>query len=182
MIDREGRIVAHSAVMPGSPKHYLAKLLTGNLEFCHSSAMLRKSFLEEKNLSYREDCPGLEDYCFYMEASRVGKISCLADVHIHRRLSGDGVSNDSLREFTAERARLFNGIRCDSLRMSGVRLSKQEECLLGQLLPEDRLPVWNRQEREQLTNLFSEIRSQLVAGGFAAIGELDEILFSILNH
>jgi hypothetical protein len=66
--------------------------------------------------------------------------------------------------------------------MSGVRLSKQDESLLGQLLPENGPPVWNRQDREKLTNLFSEIHGQLVAEGFSAIRELDEILWSILNH
>ena len=66
--------------------------------------------------------------------------------------------------------------------MSGVRLSEQDEFLLGQLLPEDALPVWNRQEREKLADLFGKIRRQLVAGGFSAIRELDEIMFCILNH
>ncbi|MBR5626698.1 MAG: hypothetical protein IKW74_03640 [Thermoguttaceae bacterium] len=66
--------------------------------------------------------------------------------------------------------------------MSGVRLSEQDELLLGRLLPEDALPVWNRQERQQLTTLFTDIRAQLDVGYFPAIRELDALLFSILNH
>jgi len=86
------------------------------------------------------------------------------------------------RDFPAERARIYNSIRCDSLRLSGVRLSGQEEAILGSLLPECKPPVWNRQEREQLSSVFAEIRKQLADGGFTAIHELDEILGSILNH
>ena len=181
-IDRAGSGIARAAAMPGSPKHYQAKLLTGDLEFRHSSTMLRRSFLEENHLSYREDYPGLENFRFCMEASKRGSIACLADIHLHYRVNGDGTSAGARRESPAERARLYNSIRCDSLRMSGVRLSEQDEFLLGQLLPEDALPVWNRREREKLADLFGKIRRHLVAGGFSAIRELDEILFCILNH
>ena len=86
------------------------------------------------------------------------------------------------RDFPTERARIYNGIRCDSLRMSGVRLSEQEESMLGRLLPEGELPVWNRQEREQLSNIFAEIRKQLAESGFTALHELDGLLWSVLNH
>ncbi len=86
------------------------------------------------------------------------------------------------REFPAERARIYNRIRCDSLRLSSVRLSEQEEAALGRLLPEGELPVWNRQEREQLSYIFSEIQKQLTESGFTAIHELKRILWSILNH
>ena len=117
-----------------------------------------------------------------MEASKLGAISCLADKHHRYRVHGGGITVRTRREMPTERARTYNSIRCDSLRMSGVRLSEQDEFLLGQLLPEDALPVWNRQEREKLADLFGKIRRQLVAGGFSAIRELDEILFCILNH
>lgn len=77
---------------------------------------------------------------------------------------------------------MYNRIRCDSLRMSGVQLSEQEEAALGRLLPEGELPVWNRQEREQLSALFTEIKKQLAESCFTAILELDGILWSVLNH
>lgn len=182
LIDQEGKTVGYTGVMPGSSKHYLAKLLIGNLEFCNSSVMLRRSFLEENRLSYREGCLGMQDYRFYMEASKHGEISCLSVVHHHYRLNSAGMSVETHRQMPEERARIYNKIRCDSLRMSGVRLSGQDESLLGMLLPENGLPVWNRAEREKLTEIFAEIRNQLAAGGFSAIRELDEILWSVLNH
>ena len=181
-MDSEGRIIARPAVMPGSPKHYQAKLLLENLEFCNSSAMIRKSFLEENHLSYREGYPGMQDYRFYMEASKLGAISCLADIHHKYRVHEDGVTARTRRDHPAERARIYNVIRCDSLRMSGVRLTKRDEDLLGALLPEGALPVWNRREREALADLFGKIRAQLVSEGFPALRELDETVFTILNH
>ena len=66
--------------------------------------------------------------------------------------------------------------------MSGAELSDSEKSLLSRLLPEDRLPIWNRSEREELTGLFAKIRKQLKNKGFTAIKELDEILLSILYH
>ena len=92
------------------------------------------------------------------------------------------MSAETHQQMSEERARIYNSIRCDSLRMSGVRLTGQDESLLGLLLPENGLPVWNRAEREKLTEIFAEIRNQLAAGGFSAIRELDEILWSVLNH
>lgn len=182
VIDREGRIIGRSVTIPGSPKHYQAKLLLQNLEFCNSSAMIRKSFIEKNNLSYHEDHLGMQDYRFFMEASKLGSISCLADVHHRYRLHDDQISGRSRRSNPAERAMVYNSIRCDSLRMSGIRLSEEDELTLGRLLPEDGLPVWNRQERQKLTELFANIRAQLASGGFSALGELDALLFSILNH
>ena len=129
-----------------------------------------------------EGVPGLSDYRFYMEASKLGAISCLADIHHRYRVHGGGITATTRREMPAERARMYNRIRCDSLRMSGVRLNAQQESLLGRLLPENVLPVWNRHERDTLTALFAEIRQQLAAAAFPAMRELDDILWRILNH
>lgn len=182
VIDQEGNIIGHTGALPESPKYYQARLLLGNLEFCNSTAMIRKSFLDEYRLSFREGYPGMQDYRFYMEASKLGAISCLADKHHRYRVHGGGITARTRREMPTERARIYNSIRCDSLRMSGVYLDEQEESLLGRLLPEDGLPVWNRQERDQLTALFAEIRKQLAANDFPALEELDSILWTILNH
>ena len=65
---------------------------------------------------------------------------------------------------------------------SGVRQSEREKGVLGRLLPEGELPVWNRQEREQLSGVFAEIKKQLTENGFTALRELDGILWSVLNH
>ncbi|MBQ5787183.1 MAG: glycosyltransferase [Oscillospiraceae bacterium] len=182
VIDPEGKAVGCTAALPDSPKYFQARLLLGNLEFCNSTAMIRKSFLDRHHLSYREGVPGLSDYRFYMEASKLGAISCLADIHHRYRVHGGGITATTRREMPAERARMYNRIRCDSLRMSGVRLNAQQESLLGRLLPENVLPVWNRHERDTLTALFAEIRQQLAAAAFPAMRELDDILWQILNH
>ena len=182
LIDPEGKCFGYTGALPESPKYYQAKLLIGNVEFCNSSAMIRKSFLKENHLSYREGYLGMQDYRLYMESSKLGSISCLADIHHRYRVHGDGMSIRAHRDFPTERARIYNGIRCDSLRMSGVRLSEQEESMLGRLLPEGELPVWNRQEREQLSNIFSEIKKQLAESGFTALRELDGLLWYVLNH
>ena len=182
LIDPKGKFFGYTGALPESPKYYQAKLLIGNVEFCNSSAMIRKSFLKENHLSYREGYLGMQDYRLYMEASKRGSISCLADIHHRYRVHGDGMSIRAHRDFPTERARIYNSIRCDSLRMSGVRLSEQEESMLGRLLPEGELPVWNRQEREQLSNIFAEIKKQLAEIGFTALRELDGLLWSVLNH
>lgn len=181
-IDQYGKCTGGTGALADSPKHYQAKLLIGKVEFCNSSAMIRKSFLKDNNLSYREGCNGMQDYRLYMESSKLGAISCLADVHHQYRIHDSGITERSFRDTPKELKRIYNCIRCDSLRMSGVRLSKQDESLLGQLLPENNLPNWNRQERDKLSNLFAKIRKQLVNKRFPAIRELDEILLSILNH
>ena len=144
--------------------------------------MIRKKFLEENSLPYREGYFGMQDYRFYMEASKRSAISCLADTLHRYRVHDGGMSVRVRRDFPAERARMYNRIRCDSLRMSGVRLSEREEDVLGRLLPEGKLPVWNRQEREQLSALFAEIKKQLAELGFPALRKLDGILWSVLNH
>ena len=182
LMDPEGNSFGSIGAFPESPAYYRARLLIGNLEFCNSSTMIRKTFLEENSLSYREGYYGMQDYRFYMEASKRGAISCLADTLHRYRVHDGGMSVRFHRDFPAERARMYNRIRSDSLRMSGVRLSEREEAVLGRLLPEGGLPVWNRQEREQLSSVFDEIKKQLRENGFTALRELDGILWSVLNH
>ena len=182
LIDSEGKTIRRTAAPSGSPKYYQARLLLGNLEFCNSSAMIRKSFLEDNHLSYRAEFDAMQDYRFYMEASKLGAISCLADIHHQFRLNWEELTARNCHQNTEMWRQMYNRIRMDSLRMSGVRLSGQEEALLGRLLPEGELPIWNRQEREQLTDLFDRIRNQLAEAGFSAMRELDEILWLVLNH
>ncbi len=182
LMDREGKCLGSIGAFPESPEYYRAKLLIGNLEFCNSSVMIRKTFPEENSLPYREGYFGMQDYRFYMEASKRGDISCLADLLHRYRVHDGGMSVRVRRDFPAERARMYNLIRCDSLRLSGVRLSEREEGVLGRLLPEGKLPVWNRQEREELSGVFAEIKKQLTENGFTALRELDGILWSVLNH
>ncbi len=181
-IDRDGNLTGSAAVMPGSSKHYQAKMLMENPEFCYSSAIIRKAFLKEHNLTYRDDDHGLHDYRFFMESSKFGAISCLADIHYRHRVQDIGINAGSGLKFTKERAQIYNRIRCDSLSLSGVNLSNNDRSTLGRLLPESGLPIWNRREREKLAKLFAKIRKQLVSNGFSAISELDEILLSTLNH
>jgi hypothetical protein len=60
LIDPEGKCFGSTGALPDSPKYYQAKLLIGNVEFCNSSAMIRKSFLKENHLSYREGYLGMQ--------------------------------------------------------------------------------------------------------------------------
>ena len=181
-IDRDGKVIGRAAAVPDSPKHFLAKMLIGKPEFCDSSVMIRRSFLKDNDLHFKEDHPGLQAYRFLMESSKLGSVSCLADIHYKYRVHDDGISPGSPGQLPEERARSYNRIRCDSLSMSGAELSDSEKALLSRLLPEDRLPLWNRSERDELTGLFAKIRKQLKNKGFTAIKELDEILLSILYH
>ena len=181
-MDENGQNFEFTGAFPADPKYYRARLMIDNVGFCNSTVMIRKAFLKKTNLTFREGTLGTQNYRFYMEASKHGAISCLADTHHRCRVRGAGNDLRFLREFPEERAQQFNSVRCDSLRMSGVKLSGQEEALLGRLLPEGELPNWNRREREALAELFAKIREQLAAKAFPAVAELDEILWLILNH
>ena len=172
LIDHEGRTVVSAVVPPCSPDHYRAGLLLGSPEFCSSSVMIRKTFITGNHLSFRKDLPGPAYFRFFMEASKKGAVSCLADIHLKHRINS--ISEDQ--------SALYNSIRCDSLRMSGVRLTKQEESRLGKLLPVSGAPAWNRKERDELTMLFAKIRGQLAAEGFPSLKALDEITWSVLNQ
>ncbi|MCR5687429.1 MAG: glycosyltransferase family 2 protein [Lachnospiraceae bacterium] len=180
-VDRDGKVKKRPPLIPDSAGRHRARMLIGKPEFCISSIMTRKSFLDDEKLVYKEGFSGLEDYQFIMEASKAGDISCLARVH-YKICGYDARPIDDGEDQSPGREARYNRIRCDSLHLSGVKLNEREEALLGHLLPEDKLPLWTRKEREQLTGLFASIRTGLLKEGFAAIHELDEIILSILNH
>lgn len=71
LVQRFGLQSPHPVMLPeeltGMIRHPLRKMLRGNF-IHHSSVMLRKSFLQQTGLTYRNDYPYAEDYKFWAES------------------------------------------------------------------------------------------------------------------
>ena len=135
--------------------------------------MVRRSFLEENHIFLKDEHADPGYFRFLMETSKRGSVSCLAGVHYKLRIHGsEGYTDEDV----------FNGIRMESLLLSGVKLKKEDEALLARLLPDGNLPLWNKNERDDLTRILDEIRGQLVKEEFPYIEAFDEIVKSVLYH
>ena len=85
MVDeKDEKIIAiHEAYK--NPKYIKAHLLFSDC-IGNGSAMFRKDFVKQKNISYRDELLGMEDYCFWIDFSRYGHISAVDDIVYKQRL------------------------------------------------------------------------------------------------
>ena len=176
-INEKGEIIGRTQSLPFDPDWYKACLLIKNLEFCNSSAIFRSSFLERAGLTYREGYEGMQDYRFYMEASKSGNISCLTGIHHRWRIHQNSRTWQDMHRYTQERAKSYGRIRRDSLKLSGAQLTENEVRQLNELMPEQDRPIWNRKQRETACMLFQKLLHQATENG----GIRQELLERILR-
>ena len=169
-------MVLGTGLFPSSPEHYLARMLLLRPEFPARTVMTRKDFIINDHISFGEGDAELMGYRFLMEASKCGAVSCLAGVHYKVRQTHEEEQKTDMDK------KLFDGIRSESLLLSGVKLSKEDEARLARLLPDGKIPIWNRADREELTRILGEIRSQLEAADFKAIKAYEETVLSVLYN
>ena len=169
----EGDRILGACLVPGSPEYYRARMLLLRPDFCCRTVMVRRSFLEENHIFLKDEHADPGCFRFLMETSKRGSVSCLAGVHYKLRIHGsEGYTDEDV----------FNGIRLESLLLSGVKLNKEDEALLARLLPDGNFPLWNKNERDDLTRILDEIRGQLVKEEFPYVEAFDEIVKSVLYH
>ena len=82
---------------------------------CHPSVMIRKSFLEQNNLSYDENVKCGQDYDLWERASVFGKLVVLKEVLLFYRLHPDQITSSHKEEqdYYANRIRLRRLSRLD---------------------------------------------------------------------
>lgn len=143
-----------------NPNYIKAVLLFRCMDFMNSTAMIRSDFVKKNKLFYRENCYGMQDLFFYMESSKVGKISSIEDFLLKHRLHDSNETDRNLKLFNEERRAKYAEFQKTSLNKSGYRLSEETMCFLNKVLAEQDGQCDSVQEMQQLYEVFCELISQ----------------------
>ncbi|WP_347862857.1 glycosyltransferase family A protein [Salimicrobium sp. PL1-032A] len=94
--------------------------------FCNSTALIRMDTVKEHGLTYNEDYYIAQDYEFWAQLSKVGRIEILPEVLVEYHTGHSNVTNYSLSKKMHERKTLIDGIHRDLLDHYGFGLTKEE--------------------------------------------------------
>lgn len=120
----------------------------------NGSAMLRKRFILDEAIRYKDDCLGMEDYRFWIECSLKGRITNLNEMLLFWRQSAENESSRVNQVEFVRRAKKFSEMQEFALYENGYHLETKELQLIHRMFPEDiRTNVAERQELELLYDI-----------------------------
>lgn len=160
IIDANGDLLDVEDHPRNNPKYIKSLLLFHCLDFRNGTTMMRNSFIKKHNLSYRENCFGMQDYKFFIESSKVGNISSVDKVLLLYRMHGLNETQKEIQESREERAEKYFEFQCDSLKSSGFQLDEKGKLLIRKFLKEDGGVCGSYEEFKEFVGVLAEILKQ----------------------
>lgn len=99
-----------------------------NVPLCNSSAMVRKSIIDSYNIKYNNSYYVCQDYDFWYQIMKIGKIMTVSDVLVKYRVSNNNISKTSQenQEKLINRMRIILEIRSNVLNYYQFKLNSKE--------------------------------------------------------
>lgn len=174
-IDENGNYIGYAKEPRNNPNYIKALLLFQFQGFANSTAMIRKDFLEKNKLRYKDDCYGMQDLRFYMEASKVGKISAINEFLLKYRRH-DANETKKRKEFYAkERSQKYAEFQTYSLEQSGFQLNKEQLAIIHKYFAEYNVRCVEKEEFELLCKVIKIIMTQAKEMQIDYYGELEHV-------
>ncbi|MBQ8997537.1 MAG: glycosyltransferase [Clostridium sp.] len=105
----------------------------------NSAAMIRKEFIDTNNIKYRKEYFVLQDYAFWADCSKYGKIAVLNRFLLFYRTEHNNITSRSKKEKMEQRNKLLDIIHERLLRQNGFVLEDEEINILNDGLREKNL-------------------------------------------
>lgn len=160
VIDENGNVICDWGPPRNNPNFIKAKLLFEMVDFGNSSVMIRKEFIENNHLRYKDGYLGMQDFRFYVESSKLGKISAINEVLLKHRMHENCETKRQREEFQIQREKVYAGIQKESLEMSGYVLEEYEIQKLNCILKEEQIEGYTWETWKELYQLFAKILEQ----------------------
>ena len=158
-----------------NPKYVKASLLFQRVDFMNGTTMIRSDFLKEHRLCYQDGCFGMQDYKFFVDASKVGNISAVENILLFSRVYDMCETAKEKRERKTERAQKYFEIQRDSLRTSGYCLNDQEMRVIRDLFPEEGAVCRDYGEYHALIYVFDRLLKQAEEMKIDYLDELEHV-------
>ncbi|MFC4386540.1 glycosyltransferase family 2 protein [Gracilibacillus marinus] len=107
------------------------------------SSMVRISTVKENNLSYNEDFFVSQDYEFWAQLSKVGKIEVVEDYLLKYRTGHENITKVSKQEKLEKRNKLISRIHEDLLNYYGINLTEEEKFIYNQIFSQNPKSIQN---------------------------------------
>lgn len=118
---------------------YIRAYMIFNNAVANSSAMIRKSVVDENNIRYADCCYGVEDYKFWCELLKVGNIANIGEMMLKYRIVSDGVTAKANSNQLNERKEVLKEIQKDNIEFYGFDFSDEEINVLLEIFTEDEM-------------------------------------------
>jgi glycosyltransferase involved in cell wall biosynthesis len=170
-MDEHDKILSLKGSVRNNPKLIKAMLLFGNVDFYNGTAMIRKNFIVDNQLRYRDGCYGMQDYRFYIESSKYGKITTLDQYLLKYREHENNETKRNLTEYAKKRAKKLADFQRESLEMSGFILKKEYMLIINKAFGERE----HCDSIEELHLLYGALNEVLIQGNKMNIDYYDEL-------
>lgn len=160
LIDKDGKFIRYDKEPIYNSNFIKANLLFYNKKFANCTAMIRKSFIEKNNLKYQENCLGMQDFKFYIDSSKVGKMTSIDRLVHLKRTHDEEVTVLSQKLHAKERKNLFAQFQRESIAKSGFRLSEEQLKTINDTITEIPKKGYSVEDVKRLYLVFKEMVKQ----------------------
>lgn len=149
LIDENDEPLAPPTGVYTNPKYIEALFLFYNV-FCNSEVMFRRKLIIENDILYQDNCLGMEDFRFWIDCSKVGKMASLEELLLYHRMTSKNETTRVMNDLKHERIELFSEMQNYSLRRSGFQLKEKHLAILNKVMTEDQQGVCESGEEMRL--------------------------------
>lgn len=158
-INEEGNIIPlRQWNVPQNPSYVKACLMMGNI-IPNGSAMIRKDFLQRHAIQYEDNMLGMEDYRFWIECSRYGKIGAIDEILLYWRIGHESETKRRDTHNKEEKLKLDRENKRYALEMNGYYLKEQEMDLYHKIFRAEG-KVESKEELEHLYRILYKLAMQ----------------------
>lgn len=159
-IDENGMVIRETIEVNRDPLEVKMFLHFRNI-LNNSEMTFRKAVADRFGIRYRDHCYGMEDFRFWIEFSKVSRITNIPDLVLQKRCLTDNETSKSKRDFADERKEKFYELQRYSLERSGFKISDQDELTLRKYMGEEhRICVRYNEIIYSLAPLFDDLLRQ----------------------
>lgn len=159
LIDAGGEIIKHETEVLKDCNYIETMFLFFNI-FHNSEVMFRRELMERAELRYEDQLLGMEDFKFWVKASKYGKMTNLEDLLLQHRMTGSNETTRVKKEQLDMRREVFARIQRYSLEQSGFILTEQQFRLLRKVMQED--GSGSAESREEFYLLYETLRGMIL--------------------
>lgn len=160
MIDENDNIIKIFSERLYNPDYIKAYLMLYD-PIANGSAMIRRKFMIDNGIVYKDDCLGMEDYLFWIDCSLRGKITNVNDILLSWRNSSHNETNKTKNNNPLERKKKLCELRGYALKENGFVISNDDLQFLNSMFPEDmRKTEASKNDLEKLYNIFRRLLIQ----------------------
>ena len=170
IIDEQNEMIGIGTIPRNNPNVINAMLLFKNWIY-NGTVMFKKEIVLKNDIWYKEESMGMQDFRFFMEASKKTKFSSVPNVLLYYRRYSDNTTAYMTKQKTDQRAKTYADIQRKSIELSGFKLTEQEMMHINNMITETMRKSYSMEELNELCNIFKKMVRQ--AEKHSNIGEIE---------